>query len=250
MSMRWFGSKKWCTRLSNNVDSKLGSLQDRIAYQFNDIEGLQLALTHRSFSAQNNERLEFLGDSILDLVVGESLFERYPDLREGELSRMRSALVKGKSLAAMAREFDLGPVLRMGSGEVSNGGRERDSLLADAFEALVGAIYRDAGFEVCRQCVLRWFEDRLQRAEGNRRLQQKDPKTRLQEWLQARKQPLPEYSVVETLGAEHNMQFKVECRLALLQKPVTGSGLSRRQAEQDAANAALQALSPEEHPTI
>ncbi len=234
-------------RLSNRADPTLTALQDRIGYQFKNIEGLKLALTHRSFSAQNNERLEFLGDSILDLVVGEALFERYPDQREGELSRMRSALVKGKSLAAMAREFELGPVLRMGSGEQNNGGRERDSLLADAFEALVGAIYRDAGFEACRSCVLQWFEQRLQSAQGDRRLQQKDPKTRLQEWLQARKHALPEYTVVDTRGAEHNMQFTVECRLAPLQQAVTGSGLSRRQAEQDAANAALQALSQQEH---
>lgn len=240
-------SKIWCTRLSSKVDPTLAALQARIGYQFQDIEGLKLALSHRSYSAQNNERLEFLGDSILDLVVGEALFERHPELREGELSRMRSALVKGKSLAAMAREFELGPVLRMGSGEQNNGGRERDSLLADALEALVGAIYRDGGFECCRQCVLQWFESRLQRAQGDRRLQQKDPKTRLQEWLQARKKPLPKYSVVETRGAEHNMQFTVECRLAPLQKPVTGSGLSRRQAEQDAAKTALQALSQEEH---
>lgn len=234
--------------MSNSVDPKLAALQDRIAYRFSNIEGLTLALTHRSYSAQNNERLEFLGDSILDLVVGEALFERYPDKREGELSRMRSALVKGKSLAKMARVFDLGPVLKMGSGEHSNGGRERDSLLADALEAVVGAIYLDGGFETCKRCVLCWFEERLNSAEGDRRLQQKDPKTRLQEWLQARKQPLPEYSVVATSGAEHDMQFKVECRLAPLQNAVTGSGSSRRQAEQAAADAALQALSQQEHP--
>lgn len=202
-----------------------------------------LALTHRSFAGRNNERLEFLGDAILNFVAGEALFERFPLAREGQLSRLRARLVKGETLAILARGLQLGDYLRLGSGELKSGGFRRESILADALEALIGAIYLDAGMDVARQRVLSWLSnelDSLTLVDTN-----KDPKTRLQEFLQSRATDLPRYEVVDIQGEPHCRTFFVQCEIALLNDKTQGQGASRRIAEQVAAAAALVALGVE-----
>lgn len=202
-----------------------------------------LALTHRSFAGRNNERLEFLGDAILNFVAGEALFERFPQAREGQLSRLRARLVKGETLAVLARGFELGEYLRLGSGELKSGGFRRESILADALEALIGAIYLDAGMDVARTRVLGWLTnelDGLTLVDTN-----KDPKTRLQEFLQSRAAELPRYEVVDIQGEPHCRTFFVQCDIALLTDKTQGQGASRRIAEQVAAAAALVALGVE-----
>lgn len=206
---------------------------DRIGHAFRDPELLQRALTHRSAGSRNNERLEFLGDALVNLVVAQALFERWPRADEGELTRARAALVREGSLAALARTLELGDRLALGPGELKSGGFRRDSILADAFEALVAAIYLDAGFEACRERVLAWFEASLH--DLPRGGAEKDPKTRLQEWLQARQLPLPEYRLVTTSGEDHDKVFHVECVLTTPSALEAAEGSSRRQAEQAAA---------------
>lgn len=174
---------------------------------------------------------------MLGQIIAEDLYNRFPRLREGELSRLRASLVNGRSLAAIARSIDLGPHIRLGSGELRSGGRNRDSILADAMEAVTAAIYRDAGMDPVRECVLAWFRKRLESL--NPGASHKDAKTRLQEVLQARRKPLPVYSVVEVTGQAHDQRFVVACDVALLRSPVTGTGRSRRAAEQEAASEAL-----------
>jgi|TARA_R110000782_G_scaffold53191_17_gene113359 ribonuclease-3 len=212
----------------------------RIGYQFNDESLLAMAITHRSFSANNNERIEFLGDSLLNMIIAEALYRRFPDLREGELSRIRALLVSGKTLAELATEFDLGSFLRLGAGEKNTGGHRRNSTLADAIEALIGAIYIESGFDTCRERVLSWFESRL--VALNPESSHKDAKTRLQEFLQARKLPLPDYQLLETEGADHQQTFIVSCSVSLLKSTISASGSSRRKAEQAAADKVLVAL--------
>jgi len=206
---------------------------------------LALALTHRSAGRTNNERLEFLGDATLGLVMAEALWSRFPDADEGELSRRRAALVNKDSLAAVARELRLGDYLRLGPGELRTGGHARDSILADALEALIGAVYLDCGLERVRDMVLRLFAERLARVAGEDAV--KDPKTRLQEWLQGRRRPVPEYSVVDVAGAAHDQQFAVTCRLADTGAESRGLGSSRRRAEQDAAGRMLAELQAGAH---
>jgi ribonuclease-3 len=201
---------------------------------------LSQALTHRSAGPVNNERLEFLGDALLGLVIAEALWQRFPDADEGELSRRRASLVNKESLALVARELRLGEYLRLGSGELRTGGHTRDSILADAFEAVIGAVYLDLGFETGKETVLRIFEGMLGRAA--REQAEKDPKTRLQELLQSRRRPLPEYDVVEITGQQHAQLFLVECRIEGDQRVVRGEGTSRRRAEQDAAERMLSVL--------
>ncbi|MCP4186316.1 MAG: ribonuclease III, partial [Gammaproteobacteria bacterium] len=184
-------------------------LQKIIGYEFKDPGLLELALTHRSAGGRNNERLEFLGDSILNHVIADMLFRRFPESREGELSRMRAALVKGDTLAEVAREMPLGEYLKLGSGEKKSGGHRRASILADALEAILGALFLDGGYVECEGCVHKLFEARLKRLSPGA----KDAKTRLQEFLQHRGEPLPEYAVVETAGADHDRQFKVTCQI-------------------------------------
>jgi ribonuclease-3 len=213
---------------------------DRIGHAFRDPELLQRALTHRSAGSRNNERLEFLGDSLVNLVVAEALFQRWPRADEGELTRARAALVREASLAGLARSLELGDRLELGPGELKSGGFRRDSILADAFEAVVAAIYLDAGFEACRAQVLAWFEPML--VDLPRGGPEKDPKTRLQEWLQARQHPLPEYRLVATTGEDHDKLFLVECMLGALAVQGSAQGTSRRQAEQAAAALILQQL--------
>lgn len=221
-------------------DRALKTLANKLGHSFTDLELMTLALTHRSFSGKNNERLEFLGDAILNFVVGEALFERFPQAKEGQLSRLRSKLVKGETLAVLARNFQIGDYLRLGSGELKSGGFRRDSILADAMEALIGAIYLDAGMDKARERILVWLTEEfntLTLVDTN-----KDPKTRLQEFLQSRNAELPKYEVANIEGEPHERVFYVECYLGVLDKKTRGKGSSRRIAEQQAAARALDLL--------
>ncbi|MCE8020009.1 ribonuclease III [Halomonas sp. MCCC 1A11036] len=219
------------------MSKSFSAFSRRIGYTFRDIALLELAMTHRSFGGQNNERLEFLGDSIVNFVIAEALYARFPQAREGQLSRLRARLVRGQTLAELAREMSFGECLRLGSGEMKSGGHRRDSILADAVEAVLGAIYLDAGMDVARARVLAWYAERLESID----LQdtQKDPKTRLQEFLQSRQSPLPRYEVVSVEGEAHDQTFTVECHIELLDSHTLGTGSSRRHAEQQAAELAL-----------
>jgi len=215
-------------------------LTRRLGYSFTNFALAEQALTHRSFSNSNNERSEFLGDSILNFVIAEALYHRFPNANEGDLSRMRAGLVKGATLAEIAREFRLGDCLNLGPGELKSGGFRRESILADALEALIGAIYLDGGLEACRNCVIAWYGSRLDRVVPGE--MNKDPKTRLQELLQARGLALPVYQLVEASGEAHNQHFAVTCEIAALRGSFRGSGGNRRSAEQAAAQAALDQL--------
>ncbi len=218
----------------------LDKLSRSLGYEFTDQSLLKKAVTHSSAGKNNNERLEFLGDSILGWVIAEALYQRFPHAKEGELSRLRAGLVKGVTLAELAREFNLGNHLGLGQGELKSGGYRRDSILADAMEAIIGAVYLDSNIEICRSQVLNWFQERLQKLSVKDN--HKDSKTQLQEYLQGRKQNLPQYEVVATRGKEHAQIFDVECKVSLLEETVTGTGSSRRQAEQEAALKALKIL--------
>ncbi|MCE0731264.1 ribonuclease III [Halomonas sp. G15] len=224
------------------MSQTLNAFSRRLGHDFGDDSLLELAMTHRSFGGQNNERLEFLGDSIVNFVIAEALFRRFPEAREGQLSRLRARLVKGQTLAELAREMGFGEHLRLGSGEMKSGGHRRESILADAVEAIIGAIYLDAGMEAVRARILSWYATRLE--EISLQDTQKDPKTRLQEFLQSRQVPLPRYEVVSVEGEAHAQTFTVECHVELLEKHTTGIGSSRRHAEQQAAEVALKQLEP------
>lgn len=201
---------------------------------------LAQALTHRSFSATHNERFEFLGDAVLDCIASDLLCERFPELPEGVLSRLRANLVKQDTLADMATELDLGSVLRLGEGEVKTGGRTRPSILADALEALIGAIFLDAGYPAARKTVARLFGKRL--TQLNPDVDARDPKTALQEWLQARRKALPVYEISAVTGAAHAQAFRARCRVDALGISTEGEGSNRRHAEQVAAARALEQL--------
>nr|WP_239538078.1 ribonuclease III [Dyella mobilis] len=208
-------------------------------HHFRDTSLAALALTHRSAGKPNNERMEFLGDALLGAIVAEMLYETHPKASEGEMSRLRAQLVNGQALAVMARELELGDRLKLGSGELKSGGFRRDSILADAFEALVAAVYLDAGFEACRKAVRTLFADRVAALPRS----SKDAKTRLQEWLQARGWPLPQYELVGAEGEDHARTFDVNCAVSEpLVVTASGRGGSRRLAEQDAAEIVLSRL--------
>ncbi|SEK64416.1 ribonuclease III [Halomonas daqiaonensis] len=224
------------------MSNPLNAFSRRLGHDFADPGLLELAMTHRSFGGQNNERLEFLGDSIVNFIIAEALFQRFPQAREGQLSRLRARLVKGPTLAELAREMDFGDCLRLGSGEMKSGGHRRDSILADAVEAVLGAIYLDAGMEVARARVLSWYAERLEAISLDDT--QKDPKTRLQEFLQSRQVPLPRYEVTTVEGEAHAQTFTVECHVEVLEDHTLGTGSSRRHAEQQAAAQALSRLEP------
>lgn len=226
----------------SDAQLKFTRLQRALGHEFADPELMRLALTHRSAGNPNNERLEFLGDSIVNHVIAEYLFQRFPEAREGEMSRMRAALVRGDTLAEVARELNLGDHLVLGAGERKSGGRRRGSILADALEALAGAILLDSDFDTCRRRILDWYRERL--AAVSLENDAKDPKTRLQEFLQGSGHPLPEYELLGILGDDHNQQFHVACRLSSPSLQVEGSGSSRRKAEQAAARSALERLGP------
>ncbi len=218
----------------------LTALQTRLQHDFSDPKLLTRALTHRSFSADHNERLEFLGDSVLNLAVAHLLYERLSALPEGDLSRIRANLVKQDTLHQLAVDLGLPGEIRLGEGEVRSGGHKRPSILADALEAVIGAVYLDAGYPAAQALVQRLFRA----VEINPQMQAsaKDAKTELQEWLQGRKMKLPVYRVVATLGVAHKQTFDVECEVAELQRVERGIGGSRRAGEQAAAAAMLQAL--------
>ncbi len=221
-------------------------LQERLGYRFHNRSWLELALTHRSVhNTRNNERLEFLGDSLLGLIMSDYLYSAFPAAPEGVLTRLRAFLVRESTLADVARALELGDVLRLGAGEVRTGGFRRDSILADTLEALLAAIFRDSeNLSVCRDCVLRWYGPRLLELSADQEI--KDAKSRLQEWLQARHLALPEYTVVQISGPDHDQHFRVECRVEALDAPVLGQGGSRRYAEQQAADQVLTLLSRRE----
>lgn len=213
-----------------------------LGYSFQNPELFERALTHRSVGARNNERLEFLGDSLLNTIIAEALFNKFPKVKEGQLSRMRAQLVKGDTLADVAREFNIGDCLILGEGEMKSGGHRRASILADTVEALLAAIYLDSdrNFELCRERVLDWFSDRL--ASISVEQSQKDSKSQLQEFLQARGAPLPEYQVLQTEGAAHEQQFTVSCKVSLLEEPIITVANNKRQAEKAAATLVLKKL--------
>ncbi|MEJ2691568.1 MAG: ribonuclease III [Candidatus Thiodiazotropha sp.] len=218
----------------------IDKLSRRLGYQFTHKHLIQQALTHRSAGGLNNERLEYLGDAVLGFVVADALYHHFPDASEGQLSRLRSSLVKRDTLARVAREFELGEFLNLGPGELRSGGHTRASILADGIEAILAAIYLDGGYEAVREAILNIFSTRIQAL--NRADHQKDPKTRLQELLQSKKLGLPSYQVTDITGDPHQQTFLVLCTVEELQREMQGSGSSRRKAEQDAAARLLSTL--------
>lgn len=212
----------------------------KLGYQFKNQALLQQALTHRSAKGLHNERLEFLGDSILGFTIADALYQKFPKASEGELTRMRSSIVKGTTLAKLALEFGLGDYLILGAGELKSGGHRRESILEDAVEALIGAIYLDSDIEKTRTIILLWFSKHLESIDPNK--QQKDPKTQLQEYLQGRNEPLPNYEVINVTGQSHNQEFTVSCIVACLSAKVITKGTSRRKAEQAAAKQILEQI--------
>lgn len=221
------------------MSAKLDELYNALGYTFKDETWLQHALTHRSAGSPHNERLEFLGDAILNFIIAAELYNRFPQATEGQLSRLRANLVKGDTLASLARTLNLGDCLRLGSGEVKTGGRRRSSILAGGMEALIGAIYQDGGYDNCTHFIVSIYRDLLDDVSLTKEL--KDPKTRLQELLQAQKRPLPAYKVASVAGQAHTQVFHVECSFDDGCTTV-GEGSSRRKAEQDAAQKALDQL--------
>ena len=221
----------------------VSELARRLGHSFKDESLFELALTHRSCGKRNNERLEFLGDSVLNFTIAADLYHRFPAAREGQLSRLRAMMVKGETLSEIARELGLGDYLRLGSGELKSGGFRRDSILADSVEAIIGAIYLDAGLQTAERFILSWYEKRLDDLDLDGSV--KDSKTRLQEFLQSRRLDLPEYELVSVEGEAHAQTFNIHCHTALLDRPTHGQGNSRRQAEQNAAKVALVQLREE-----
>ena len=220
-------------------------LAQHIGITFASPELLEMALRHRSAGNMNNERLEFLGDAVLNLVIANQLYTMHSKATEGELSRWRASLVREESLAVIARELDLGSYLVLGPGELKSGGFRRDSILADALEATIGAVYLDQGFDVAQSLLVRLFERMLQDLPDAASL--KDPKTRLQEWLQGSKRELPSYEVTTIRGQAHKQVFEVTCTLSDTQQTAVGRGSSRRKAEQAAAESMFEALSKTQH---
>ena len=216
------------------------SVARKLGHVFSDQALLKTALTHRSFGTPNNERLEFLGDGILDCVIAASLFHRFPNLPEGDLSRLRANMVRQEALHRLALDLQIGEVLRLGEGELKSGGAQRPSILADALEALFGAVYLDAGFVAVQAVIERLYAPLLDDLKPGQF--QKDAKTRLQEWLQGRKKALPRYQLLETTGAAHEQRFEVACHIESPALRTIGHGASRRIAEQVAAEQALKEL--------
>lgn len=222
------------------MNDDLGVLEKRIGHSFKKKNLILLALTHRSYGASNNERLEFLGDAVVNLVIADALYLRFERLAEGELTRLRVRLVRAETLAAVARELGLGQLLRLGPGELKSGGYDRDSILADGFEAVLGAVYVDGGYEKVRGVIMTLFASRLAGIDVH--AQAKDPKTLLQEMLQGQGLALPQYELLETCGQDHEQLFRVACCVPGLPEVSRGEGPTRRQAEQEAARVALTRL--------
>ena len=226
--------------MSNAVSSNaLGELQRRLGYSFDNADLLQRALTHKSYGSSNNERLEFLGDAVLGFVIGHELYRRYPDWREDSLSLVRASLVRGATLAEIGTQLGLSQWLLMGTGERKSGGRERDSILADSVEAILGAVLLDGGETACREVILRVFAERL---EGVNPDVLKDAKTRLQEYLQARQLRLPTYEIIDTSGADHARRYTVRCSVEDMEVTGSATASSRRAAEKAAAEIVLDKL--------
>ncbi|MCU7799703.1 MAG: ribonuclease III [gamma proteobacterium symbiont of Lucinoma myriamae] len=221
------------------MNTNLKNLSSKLGYTFRDLTLLELALSHRSIGKRNNERLEFLGDSVIGYVMAEELYQRFNDENEGNLSRYRSLLVKGDTLASIARQFDVGQYLKLGGGELKSGGFRRASILADAIEAIIGAITLDSDIEQARVCILFWYKERLDNIKS---LDLKDPKTRLQEYLQSQKFDLPQYKVISVNGKEHAQIFQVDCYVKELSLTITSEGSSRRAAEQKSAELILEQI--------
>jgi len=220
--------------------SDLKKLESRVAYTFKNVALLDQSVTHRSFGDRNNERLEFLGDSILNFVVASALFSRFPEAKEGDLSRLRARLVKQQTLAEIARELDLGGFLTMGSGELKSGGFDRDSILSDAVEAIIGAVFLDGGITQAADCVLWLYKERLAALTSSNI--EKDAKSRLQEHLQGIGQSVPDYILIGMTGKSPNQNFEIECRSFCFNGIIRAIGTSRRRAEQKAAELALKHL--------
>ena len=219
---------------------KYRSLMTNIGYQFKNVALLEEALSHRSFGRHNNERLEFLGDSVVNFVIASELYRRFPKAKEGQLSRLRANLVKEESLMELAKMFELSDFLRLGPGEIKSGGAQRVSILADALEAIIGAIYLDSGVDICYQHVVVWYQEKLEQLSLD--AINKDPKSLLQELLQSKQLPLPDYKLVELKGKEHSQHFVIECHNALLKESIRAEGTSRRKAEQQVAKLVLKEL--------
>ena len=222
--------------------SRHAVLEKRLGYRFGSAGLLDQALTHRSFGVPNNERLEFLGDGVLGCAVAQELYARFPRLPEGQLTRLRASLVREEALADVARALGLAEAVRLGEGELAAGAEPRSSILADALEALFGAVFLDGGYEAARQAIVRALGTRIERLDAEHPA--KDPKTRLQETLQAGRRRLPEYRVVSVRGAAHSQSFDVECVIPDLGLRATGSGSTRQRAEQQAAQGILDQLGP------
>jgi ribonuclease-3 len=222
------------------VASSAKQLQERLQYTFSDQQLLVLALSHRSRGSQNNERLEFLGDAVLGLTISNFLYRRFSHASEGDLSRIRSQIVRAESLAEIARSLELGPELLLGQGEMKSGGQRRDSILGDTVEALIGAIYLDGGILSAERCILSWFSEQLNAVALD--VPVKDPKTALQEWLQGRGRALPEYQLVKTEGEDHSRLYTMSCIIDELKSAATATASSRRRAEQLVAEKILKEL--------
>lgn len=220
--------------------SELINLSKRLGHSFKDLSLLETAVTHRSANRNHYERMEFLGDAVLNMVISDTLYNKFPEAAEGQLSRLRASLVKGDNLSKHAKTLELGEYLRLGSGELKSGGFRRKSILADVFESIIGAIYLDSGFDRARQFILDIFAQQIDAVDLSQNL--KDPKTQLQEYLQAKGYELPVYEIQSTSGKAHNQTFEVSCEIELLPAPVVGSGTSRRKAEQAAAKQVLDML--------
>lgn len=225
------------------MSQHLERLCRKINYTFHNTSYLKQALTHRSASFLNNERFEFLGDAILSFVIANALFKKFPQECEGQLSRVRAYLVKGEMLAKIGLTLNLGECLYLGQGELKSGGFRRESILADATEALFAAIYLDGGIHQAEKVILHLYQDYLDHPELNQ--SQKDYKTQLQEYLQAHKHPLPQYTLIEVLGEEHHQVFHVTCEIPQLKQTAKGEGETRRKAEQTAAKLLLERINPD-----
>lgn len=217
-----------------------GTLQRSLDYEFRQVSLLREALTHRSYSIPHNERLEFLGDSVLNCAVAQALYRRYPQLSEGELSRLRASLVNKDTLCDVAIKLNLGEAVFLGEGELKSGGHRRPSILADTLEALIGAVFLEDGFDSAAKVVGKLFAPHFELLDPNSIA--KDPKTRLQEYLQGRKIATPKYDVVEAMGEAHEQTFRVTCQIPKLKVTTIGSGASRKLAEQQAAAAAFEQI--------
>jgi len=222
------------------LNHSIERVEQIIAYRFSQRDYLELALTHRSVGSRNNERLEFLGDAILNFVIAEALYHQFSNVDEGKLSRLRASLVRGSTLAVLARALNLGEYIRLGPGELKSGGFRRESILAGTLEAIIGAVLQDGGFGAAKAFILHLYQAELEAMCAEREL--KDPKTRLQEYLQAKKRTLPNYTVVSVDGEGHLQRFTVACSVEGLNEKIIGLGESRRKAEQNAASNALELL--------